>query len=418
MMRNRPSAYPEARVGPASSRSDWRVLGWAHSNPAALVVGVLMLATVSHAQTRPAGPAKVYGVGVVGNCCTHGAGLVAKFKNDPRTRVVAAFEANARRAAELQVALGGPLAASYDDVIRNPAVDIVAVSCDPADKATMVEKAAASGKHVFLNKPFGDSLDNARRIAAAVERHRVKFVHDIPMVRGVPVFARLLDEVRAGTHGRVVGYHHLFGMNFPLDFDLKGRWPERLDPPAKSGGGELTNMGCYAIDYAVALFGRPQRVIARWQKNWDVYEQTGVENYGQIVLDYGYFLAFLQAGKQQLAADRRGVANAVTISFEHEMLMIDAAARLATVNQVPQDFAAFEAGAVARGSLDQLIDAIETDREPSGNAASGVMATEVLMAAYQSIQDDGRPVDLPLASGANPLVARPARPPATSKVGG
>ena len=126
------------------------------------------------------------------------------------------------------------------------------------------------------------------------------------MVRSVPVFARLLDESRTRPDGKVLGYHHLFGMNFDPSFDLKATWPERLDPPAKSGGGEMTNMGCYAIDYAVALMGRPRAVTARWRKEWDVYREADVEHFGQIVLDYGDFLAFLEVGKQQLAA-RRGM---------------------------------------------------------------------------------------------------------------
>ena len=77
---------------------------------------------------------EVYGVGIVGNCCTHGAGLCAMFR-PRRHRVVAAFEANPRRARELAAVLGKSLAASYDAVIADPAVDIVAIACDPCDKA-------------------------------------------------------------------------------------------------------------------------------------------------------------------------------------------------------------------------------------------------------------------------------------------
>lgn len=350
---------------------------------------------------------KPYGVGIVGNCCTHGAGLCAMFKGREDTRVVAAYERSPQRARELEQALGAPLAASYDEVISHPDVVIVAVSCDPCDKAAMVEKAAAAGKHIFLNKPFCDSLDNARRIAEAVRKHGVYLVHDIPMVRSIPIYARLLQEVRAGTYGRVMGYHHLFGMNFPMDFDLKSLWPERLDPPEKSGGGELTNMGCYAIDYAVSLFGRPQAVTAKWRETWDVYQQAEVENFGQIILDYGDFYAFLEAGKQQLEGEHRH-SNAVTINFEHKTLHLDASAEAVTVNHVPRDYAKFAEGATAMGSVEQLIAAIETGAPPSSNAETGLLATETLMAAYQSIVEK-RTVTLPLKSGANPLAAAKQR---------
>jgi predicted dehydrogenase len=346
----------------------------------------------------------VYGIGVAGNCCTHGAGICAMFRARSDTRVVTAFEHHAPRAKELTEALGKPLAASYDAVVQDPAVDIVAVTCDPCDKAAIVEKAARAGKHIFLNKPPCDSLDAARRIARAVAEHKVWLVHDIPMVRSVPLFARLLEEVRTPPCGKVLGYHHLFGMNFDPAFDLKRAWPERLDPPEKSGGGEMTNMGCYAIDFAVALFGSPKAVTAKWRKEWDVYRQADVENFGQIVLDYGEFFAFLEVGKQQLAGPARH-SNVMTINFEHRTLLIDGSAQLAAVNHVPVDWQQFSHGARAIGSVEQLLAALREGEPPSSNAESVVAATEVLMAAYRSIKENCT-VPLPLASGRNPLTKR------------
>jgi predicted dehydrogenase len=369
----------------------------------AAIVGFRLL-TASQAPAQPRLVKDVYGVGVAGNCCTHGAGICGMFKARPEFRVVAAFEKNPRRAKELADVLGKPLAASYDAVIRNPEVDIVAVTCDPCDKAAIVDKAARAGKHIFLNKPPCDSLDAARRIVRAVSEHKVWLVHDIPMVRAVPVFARLLDEIRTQRYGKVMGYHHLFGMNFDPAFDLKRIWPERLDPAEKSGGGEMTNMGCYAIDFAVALLGRPRAVTAKWRKEWDVYRRAGVENFGQIVLDYGEFFAFLEVGKQQLAGPSRH-SNLMTVNFEHRTLMIDASAQLVAVNHVPVDWKEFARGARAASSIDQLLAALRSGTPPSSDAESALVATEVLMAAYRSIVE-ARPIALPLESGVNPLVKR------------
>ena len=346
---------------------------------------------------------KSYNVGILGNCCTHGASICSMFKGRPDTCVIAAYEANPRRAAELQGVFGAPLSSSYEAVINRPDIDFVAVTCDPCGKADMVELAAAAGKHIFLNKPFCESLESARRIAKAVKAHNVHFVHDIPMVRFLPVYARLLEEVRSGEHGAVMGYHHLFGMNFPIDFELASAWPERLDPPQKSGGGEMTNMGCYAIDYAVSLFGRPKTVTAKWRKLWDVYAKADVEHFGQIVLDYGDFFAFLEVGKQQLVKDCRH-SNSMTINFEGQTMFIDASAQVVTINHVPQDYDWFVEGATVVGSVDQLIDAIENGTPPTSNIDTALIAVETLMAAYQSIVEE-QTVALPLSSGENPLIA-------------
>ena len=48
----------------------------------------------------------------------------------------------------------------------------------------------------------------------------------------------------------------------------------------------------------VALWGLPASVQAKWMRTWDVYREAEVENFGQIVADYGRFFAVLAAGKQ------------------------------------------------------------------------------------------------------------------------
>jgi hypothetical protein len=58
---------------------------------------------------------------------------------------------------------------------------------------------------------------------------------------------------------------------------------------------------------------------------------------------------------------------------------------------------------VAPSSVDQLLTALRTGEPPSSGIDSIVASTEVLMAAYESIQQDGRPIALPLPRGDNPL---------------
>ena len=244
-----------------------------------------------------------YGIGILGNCCTHGVGVCQSFQHDQRFNVITGYEANPRRQAELSLAIGRELVTSYQMVIERKDVDIVVITCDPCDKAQMVEAAAAAGKHIFLNKPLCESLDSARQIERTVERYSIQFVYDIPMVRSVPVYARMQQELWDGKYGQILSYYHRFGMNFPLDFDLQSTWPERVDTADKSGGGELTNMGCYPLDYVVSLFGLPRSVTAKWRKLWDIYYQADVEHFGQVILDYGSFFAVLEVGKQQLVGD-------------------------------------------------------------------------------------------------------------------
>ena len=354
-------------------------------------------------------------VGVLGNCCTHGEFVVAALRAEPGAELVAGSEDDPRRTGALADALGMPLRATHDELVDDPEIDVVAISCDPGEKAHWVERAAEAGKHVFLNKPMCESLDSARRIVAAVAEHGIQLVHDIIVIRFNPVTAKLLDEVRQGVYGGPLHYAHSWGMTFPNDFPLAEVWPERLDPPALAGGGELTNMGCYAIDYMVALWGRPLSVQAKWRKTWDPYRAADVENFGQLVADYGDFYATLAAGKQTIrslptmsveeALAPRNWQNVLQLQFADVNLtvlpqldLVIRDGREVTVQEYVGEFETLT-------PFGQLERAIETGAAPDSSAEAALLGVEVTMAAYRSIKEGGAAVELPLEDGANPLIA-------------
>jgi len=344
-----------------------------------------------------------YGAGVVGNCCTHGAYVARALAEHPRISLVAGYEADSKRGPELAEAMGHDLAADYDAVIDDPQVEIVGIATDPSDKAEMVERACARGKDVWINKPLCESLDSARRIVRAVAHSGVKLVHDIPMVKGLSIYAKFRQEVAAGEYGRPISYAHNFGMTFGFDFDIGATWPERFDPPAISGGGEMTNMGCYAIDYLATLFGLPEAVQAKRADFWEPYRQAHLENFGQIVCDYGDFFALLSVGKQQLGAPRQGT-NVLTAVFPHHTFLFDPYNDTLRINGAPHEVAEYLGDFRPESSLNQLLRCIETGAEPEDNAQVSAQGVELLMAAYHSVSNGGQAVALPLEDGANPLV--------------
>jgi predicted dehydrogenase len=353
-------------------------------------------------------------VGVLGNCCTHGEFVVAALSAEPSATLVAGWEPDPRRAPALSEALGMPLRETPEEVIEDPEIDVVAICSAPRDKAALVERAAEAGKHVFLNKPMCESLDSARRIEAAVRTHGVQLVHDIVVIRFHPVTARLLGDVRSGRYGQPLHHAHSWGMTFSLDFPLATVWPERLDPPAVSGGGELTNMGCYAVDYMVALWGRPRAVQAKWSHGWDVYREAGVESFGQIVADYGDFFAVLATGKQTVGSlPSLTVEDALSPSNWHNVLEVQFAD--ANVTLLPHlDLVVLDGQVLSADDyvgafrpatpFEQLVQAIDTDEPPDSGVGAALLGVEVTMAAYRSIAEGGAVVPLPLEDGRNPLV--------------
>jgi predicted dehydrogenase len=345
----------------------------------------------------------MYNVGILGNCCTHGVGIASSFNARKDIKIIAGYESEPHRANELSNALGFALGGSYGDILQNPDVDIVVITTDPCDKAEMVEKACKAGKHIFLNKPFCHTLADANRIVKAVEKSGVRLVFDIPMVKYLSALSKLKEEILAGKYGKIISYYHAFGMTFPMDFPIRELWPERFDPPEKSGGGEMTNMGCYAIDFVVTLFGMPTTVQAKWMKFWKEYQESNVENFGQIILDYGDFYAMLSVGKQKLIDEPIKGNNSLSLLFEHTNVFVDPYSETLIINGISKEFRDYLAGYESESSIDQLLRCIEAGEEPESNVRIGAMGVEVLMAAYRSIVNYGRIVFLPLKEQQNPL---------------
>ena len=214
----------------------------------------------------------------------------------------------------------------------------------------------------------------------------------------------MLDEVRAGRYGHAINYTHSFSFTFSTDFPLATVWPERLDPPSISGGGELTNLGCYAVDYMIGLWGRPKSIQAKSTSYWDVYREAGVENFGQVIADYGDFFAVLASGKQPLqghasmdvteALNPRNWHNVLEMQFEHHNVTVLPFHELLIHNGAPISSEEYLSGYAYVTPFQQLLRAIETGQAPDSNVESARLGVEVLMAAYESAREGGKSVAL------------------------
>lgn len=357
---------------------------------------------------------KRYGVGILGNCCTHGEFVALALKQEPAAKIVAGWEEDPRRTAGLSAAIGLELASSPEALLDDPSIEIVALACSPHEKAAFVEKAARAGKHILLNKPMAESLDAAWRIETATAGSEIQLVYDIPAIgRFHPVTAKLLDEVREGRYGRAIGYTHAFSFTVSTDFPLAVVWPERLDPPSRSGGGELTNLGCYAVDYMIGLWGQPRSIQCKSTAYWDLYRDAGVENFGQLIADYGDFFAVIASGKQPLetlpsmdvseALNPRNWHSVIEMQFEQHNLTVLPFQSILIHNGARVPLEDYLTGYAFVTPFQQLLRAIETGQAPDSNTTSARLGIEVLMAAYRSAQEGGRPVTLPLERGENPL---------------
>jgi predicted dehydrogenase len=156
-------------------------------------------------------------------------------------------------AAKMNFALG----TSYQDVLDDPSIDAVILATPHTRHREQVEAAAARGKHVFCEKPFALSLEDAQAAIAACRRAKVGLGvgHNRRMW---PSVVAIKDLMTSGQLGAVMfaegNYSHDILANTPLD-----NW---RSAPEETRAGGMTGMGIHLLDSLSFLIGPMEKVSA------------------------------------------------------------------------------------------------------------------------------------------------------------
>jgi predicted dehydrogenase len=165
------------------------------------------------------------------------------------------FEPDAARdfAGEMNIAIG----TSYEDVLADKSIDAVVLATPHTAHRKQVEAAAAAGKHVFCEKPFALTVDDARAAIAACRKAGVAL--GVGHNRRLwPSIVKLKEIVSSPEFGTVMfaegNYSHDILANTPLD-----NW---RSAPQETKAGGMTGMGIHLLDAFSFLVGPMARVSA------------------------------------------------------------------------------------------------------------------------------------------------------------
>ena len=156
-------------------------------------------------------------------------------------------------AKEMNIAIG----TSYDDVLADRSIDAVVLATPHTRHRAQVEAAAAAGKHVFCEKPFALTVDDAKAAIAACRKAGVAL--GVGHNRRLwPSMVKLKEVVSSAEFGTVMfaegNYSHDILANTPLD-----NW---RSAPQETKAGGMTGMGIHLLDGFSFLIGPMARVSA------------------------------------------------------------------------------------------------------------------------------------------------------------
>jgi predicted dehydrogenase len=169
---------------------------------------------------------------------------------------------------------GVPLRDSLDEILADPAIDAVVFATPHSEHGGQVERAAAAGKHVFMEKPFTLDRKSASQALDAVARAGIVLGVAYPR-RFHPGMRELKARIDDGRLGSIA--HCYAEQNGPavLFMDPRSWRAEASEAPA----GGMTAMGVHNLDAMIHLFGTIDEVYAsslRRTVTYDAEDTTSV----------------------------------------------------------------------------------------------------------------------------------------------
>jgi predicted dehydrogenase len=278
------------------------------------------------------------------------------------------------------------LGTDVDGLLAREDIQIVSLMVEPGRVADYVERCGAAGKHIVADKPLAGSVADGRRIVESVSRHGIKFMVSLNE-RYSPPFAEAQRRLASGSLGELLAATVTFCLGGPLaGFLGNSAYRESF------GGGEWANFGCYCADYANWLAGgQPVSVFGHMGTFfYEDYRQARMEDLAECVVRYeNGVIATLVAGRPRAAYAGSYITADLTctrgsLRVNHSMPMME----LATDEHSLRGY-----GSTGLNELcGDFVDAVRNDAPSPITAADGLLALQVVHAAYESART-GRAVD-------------------------
>ena len=200
-----------------------------------------------------------------------GSELAEAARRSGRAEIVSCFARNADKRHEFADKHGCRPAASLDEFLSDPEVEGVLIATSHRSHRPLIERVAAAGKHVFVEKPLTTTLaDGSASVAAA--RNGGVLLQVGHQRRRMPGNRRIKSMLDAGELGDVetVIAHQSIPNGFRMAADA-WRWD-----PDQSPLGSMTSLGIHMIDTMHYFLGPVRAVFAftRAGRSYPIDEAT------------------------------------------------------------------------------------------------------------------------------------------------
>ncbi len=178
---------------------------------------------------------------------------------DRGIRCLGVWDDNAERATESAAILKCRVR-ELEDILADPEIDAVVICSETRQHASLVEKAVAAKKHLFIEKPLGMGKVDASAIADQIEAAGLTFQSGY-FFRGKAQMRTIKAWIESGKLGKVTRARFSNCHNGALGgwFDTSWRW---MADVSEAGVGAYGDLGTHGLDILLWLFGEVESATA------------------------------------------------------------------------------------------------------------------------------------------------------------
>ncbi len=178
------------------------------------------------------------------------------------------------------------IARTFEEVLVDPNVELVIIASPNTTHYPYAKAALLAGKHVVVEKPFTNTLDEALELVELSKTtgkicavyHNRRYVADFLTMK------KILDDGLLGEPREFFAHYD----RYRPDPRTYGLWREETLP----GSGVFYDLGPHLIDQALVLFGMPKSITADIRK---MKPYSKVDDFFDVKLDYENLIVTLHS---------------------------------------------------------------------------------------------------------------------------
>lgn len=194
-------------------------------------------------------------VAMISGWHVHAKGYAREINENENARVCAVWDEDEARGKAWAEELGCTFYKRFDDVVKDPAIDAVAVVSPTDLHAKLLLKAAKASKHIFTEKVLTLKNEDAEKVAKAVRENHIRFVISFPhkCSDALNYVKQLADTGKLGriTYARLRNCH---------SGSIDNWLPPHFYDAKQCGGGAMMDLGAHPMYLLNWFLGNPLNV--------------------------------------------------------------------------------------------------------------------------------------------------------------